>query len=100
MLGDVEVDWPMPWGYGVRSMHRADGRTDDFVVCIPLPGSGRYRMSMLVPDELATRPTGEVQHGIEGGSRAAPHPGGTRPARPEPIRARNLRCPRCLKRSL
>jgi hypothetical protein len=67
MLGDVEVDWSMPDGYGVRSMHQTDGRTDDVLVCIPLPGAGRYRMSMLVPDELATRPTGEVQHGIEGG---------------------------------
>jgi 2-polyprenyl-6-methoxyphenol hydroxylase-like FAD-dependent oxidoreductase len=67
MLGDVEVDWSMPDGYGVRSMHQTDGRTDDVLVCIPLPGRGRYRMSMLVPEELATRPTGEVQHGIEGG---------------------------------
>jgi pentachlorophenol monooxygenase len=67
MLGDVAVDWSMPDGYGVRSMHQTDGRTDDILVCIPLPGTGRYRMSMLVPDELATPPTGEVQHGIEGG---------------------------------
>ncbi len=67
MLGDVAVDWSMPDGYGVRSMHQTDGRTDDILVCIPLPGTGRYRMSMLVPDELATPPTGEVQHG----SRAA-----------------------------
>jgi 2-polyprenyl-6-methoxyphenol hydroxylase-like FAD-dependent oxidoreductase len=67
MLGDVEVDWSLPDGYGVRSMHQTDGRTDDALVCIPLPGVGRYRMSMLVPDELATPATGEVQHGIEGG---------------------------------
>src|SRR6185312_16589593 len=52
---------------GVRSMHQTNGRTDDVLVCIPLPGVGRYRMSMLVPDELATPATGEVQHGIEGG---------------------------------
>jgi hypothetical protein len=61
------VDWSMPAGYGIRSMHHTDGRTDDVLVCIPLPGTGRYRMSMLVPEELATRATGEVQHGIEGG---------------------------------
>jgi len=67
MLGDVEVDWSLPDGYGIRSMHQTDGRTDDVLVCIPLPGVGRYRMSMLVPDELATPATGEVQHGIEGG---------------------------------
>lgn len=53
MLGDVEVDWSMPRGYGIRSMHQTDGETDDLLVCIPLPGRGRYRMSMLVPDELS-----------------------------------------------
>ena len=63
MLGDVEVDWSMPAGYGVRAMHQTDGVTDDLLVCIPLPGEidapragargTRYRMSMLVPDELA-----------------------------------------------
>lgn len=53
MLGDVEVDWSMPSGWAVRSMHQTDGRTDDLLVCIPLPGRGRYRMSMLVPDELS-----------------------------------------------
>ncbi|MBP0451614.1 FAD-dependent monooxygenase [Kitasatospora sp. RG8] len=55
MLGDVEVDWDLPDGYGVRAMHHdAEGRVDDALVCIPLPGRGRYRMSMMVPDELST----------------------------------------------
>ncbi|MEU1179934.1 FAD-dependent monooxygenase [Streptomyces sp. NPDC005820] len=71
MLGDVEADWDMPHGYGIRSSHRADdGSTDDVLVCIPLPGAGRYRMSMLVPPELSTRASGEgdgVAHGLEGG---------------------------------
>lgn len=49
MLGDVEVDWSVPPGYTVRAMHQTDGQTDDLLVCIPLPGRGRYRMSMLVP---------------------------------------------------
>ncbi|MFJ4693106.1 FAD-dependent monooxygenase [Streptomyces sp. NPDC088766] len=54
MLGDVETDWEMPHGYGIRSTHRAaDGSTDDLLVCIPLPGHNRYRMSMLVPPELS-----------------------------------------------
>lgn len=70
MLGDVVVDWSMPRGYAIRSMHQtADGTTDDQLVCIPLPGRGRYRMSMLVPDELAVAPTtgGDgVAHGFEG----------------------------------
>ncbi|MDR6974599.1 2-polyprenyl-6-methoxyphenol hydroxylase-like FAD-dependent oxidoreductase [Streptomyces sp. 3330] len=56
MLGDVETDWGLPHGYGLRSSHlAADGSTDDILVCIPLPGPGRYRMSMLVPPELSTR---------------------------------------------
>jgi 2-polyprenyl-6-methoxyphenol hydroxylase-like FAD-dependent oxidoreductase len=53
MLGDVEVSWSFPPGIGIRAMHMTDGQTDDVLVCIPLPGSGRYRMSMLVPPELA-----------------------------------------------
>jgi 2-polyprenyl-6-methoxyphenol hydroxylase-like FAD-dependent oxidoreductase len=68
MLGDVVVDWSMPPGVGVRATHQSGGRTDDILVCIPLPGRGRYRMSMLVPPELATVPgQGEVAHGLEGG---------------------------------
>ncbi|MFE3940169.1 FAD-dependent monooxygenase, partial [Streptomyces goshikiensis] len=48
MLGDVELDWDMPHGYGVRSMHLgADGAVDDVLVCIPLPGRGRYRISSM-----------------------------------------------------
>ncbi|MBB4888023.1 FAD-dependent monooxygenase [Streptomyces netropsis] len=74
MLGDVEADWDLPHGYGVRSSHRADdGSTDDLLVCIPLPGTGRYRMSMLVPPELSTQATGKgpargdgVGHGLDG----------------------------------
>ncbi|MEV0032229.1 FAD-dependent monooxygenase [Nocardia sp. NPDC050793] len=65
MLGDVELDWSLPRGYGVRSMHRTDGVTDDLLVCIPLPGPYRYRVSMLVPEELATAPA-TVEHGFEG----------------------------------
>ncbi|MFB7160500.1 FAD-dependent monooxygenase [Streptomyces sp. NPDC056242] len=75
MLADVEADWDLPHGYGVRSTHRADdGSTDDVLVCIPLPGNGRYRMSALVPPELSERgadrgPTrGDgVTHGLQSG---------------------------------
>ncbi|MEU9995866.1 FAD-dependent monooxygenase [Streptomyces sp. NPDC050848] len=70
MLGDVEADWDLPYGYGLRSTHRADdGSTDDLLVCIPLPGTGRYRMSMTVPPELSSQgpPQGDgVAHGLEG----------------------------------
>ncbi|WP_327303159.1 FAD-dependent monooxygenase [Streptomyces sp. NBC_01298] len=82
MLADVVSDWDLPDGYGLRSMHQgADGSTDDALVCIPLPGRGRYRMSMLVPPELSAQPPGGpgsgsaggpgagdgVRHGLEGG---------------------------------
>ncbi|MFF3244517.1 FAD-dependent monooxygenase [Streptomyces sp. NPDC002870] len=71
MLADVEVDWSLPQGYGVRAMHQVDGATDDLLVCIPLPGRSRYRVSMLVPPELSTKgqpgDRDEVSHGLEGG---------------------------------
>lgn len=76
MLADVEVDWGLPQGYGVRATHHdAEGRTDDALVCIPLTGDRRYRMSMLVPDELSASGEGTggtasretVAHGLEGG---------------------------------
>ncbi len=77
MLGDVEVDWDLPRGYVVRATHQGDGGIDDLLMCVPLPGGGRYRMSMLVPPELSTAPGDgrrgtaepeEVQHGLEGGA--------------------------------
>lgn len=69
MLGDVEVDWNQPAGYGIRAMHHGDdGAVDDLLVAIPLPGRNRYRISALAPAELATTATpGEVAHGLEGG---------------------------------
>lgn len=68
MLGDVEVDWSQPAGYAIRAMHQTEGKIDDLLVCIPLPGRGRYRMSMLVPADLSTAATGGVQHGFESGN--------------------------------
>ncbi|MGW0610734.1 FAD-dependent monooxygenase [Streptomyces sp. NPDC002788] len=72
MLADVEVDWRLPHGYGVRATHHdGEGRVDDLLVCIPLPGDRRYRMSMLVPSELSAAGEGAAQdavaHGLEGG---------------------------------
>ncbi|MGE0215755.1 FAD-dependent monooxygenase [Mycolicibacterium sp.] len=66
MLGDVEVDWSMPPGYAIRAMHQSDGATDDLLVAIPLPGRGRYRMSMLVPPELRAPAGDGVAHGFTG----------------------------------
>ncbi|WP_055598753.1 FAD-dependent monooxygenase [Streptomyces aureus] len=81
MLGDVvaESDWDLPQGYALRCEHRAaDGSLDDVLVCIPLPGAGRYRMSMKVPPEPAeaddaaqpsrtTAPPDGLAHGLQGG---------------------------------
>jgi pentachlorophenol monooxygenase len=93
MLGDVEVDWSMPRGYAVRAMHQTDGTTDDLLVCIPLPGRGRYRMSMLVPDELSASASDGIAHGFEGGRKPELHHIQAVLDRlsPEPTTARNLR---------
>ncbi|MFJ8884965.1 FAD-dependent monooxygenase [Streptomyces sp. NPDC102402] len=75
MLGDVEVDWDLPEGYGIRASHVVDGRTDDILVCIPLPGEKRYRMSMATPPELsrATRADADgVTHGLSGDQSPVP----------------------------
>jgi 2-polyprenyl-6-methoxyphenol hydroxylase-like FAD-dependent oxidoreductase len=67
MLGDVELDWDQPRGFAVRSMRKVEGEPDDGLVCIPLPGHKRYRVSMLVPPELAWSPDqpDEVEHGFQ-----------------------------------
>ncbi|OBF93166.1 pentachlorophenol monooxygenase [Mycobacterium sp. 852002-51152_SCH6134967] len=101
MLGDVDVDWSLPRGYAVRSMHQTDGTTDDLLVCIPLPDAARadskhhrrYRMSMLVPDELASAPADGVAHGFEGVRAPELHHIQAVLDRlsPEPTTARNLR---------
>ncbi|MDF3301470.1 FAD-dependent monooxygenase [Streptomyces tropicalis] len=74
MLADVELDWDLPPGYAVRSLHLAeDGTLDDLLVCIPLPGRSRYRVSTLVPRDPAgdgTAGRGEddgAAHGPDGG---------------------------------
>lgn len=64
MLADVELDWSFPRGLAVRSLHQADGETDDILVCIPLPGRGRYRVSMLVAPDLATPTASGAEHGL------------------------------------
>jgi hypothetical protein len=68
MLGDVAVHWSLPSGYAIRIVRKVEGGPDDVLVCIPLPGRNRYRISMLVPPELA-RPAGgapvdPIEHGF------------------------------------
>jgi pentachlorophenol monooxygenase len=96
MLGDVEVDWSLPKGHVLRSLHQSAGRTDDVLVCVPLPGRGRYRMSMRVADDLATAGSGAadgVAHGFEGSRKPELHHIQAVLDRlsPEPVVARNLR---------
>ncbi|MEU5149054.1 FAD-dependent monooxygenase [Streptomyces yangpuensis] len=73
MLADVEADWDLPYGYTLRAMHLdGAGAVDDVLVCIPLPGRNRYRMSMKVPPELSTAARAAaaadgVAHGLQGG---------------------------------
>jgi pentachlorophenol monooxygenase len=69
MLGDIEVDLSLPPGYGLRSLHQTDGNTDDVLVCIPLLGDNRYRVTMLVTPELASQPDpgADVEHGFQSG---------------------------------
>ncbi|WP_314247283.1 FAD-dependent monooxygenase [Streptomyces kutzneri] len=77
MLADVRVDWDLPPGYNLRAMHRNDaGAVDDVLVCIPLPGRGRYRMSMMVPPELSTaRQDAAASDGIAHGLQSGRGPG-------------------------
>jgi pentachlorophenol monooxygenase len=68
MLGDVAVEWSLPRGYTVRVVRKVEGGPDDILVCIPLPGRDRYRVSMLVAPDLA-RPAGDapvdpIEHGF------------------------------------
>ncbi|WP_030222500.1 FAD-dependent monooxygenase [Streptomyces bikiniensis] len=73
MLGDVEADWDLPHGYAVRSSRRsADGSADDVLVCVPLPGPGRYRMSMRVPPEPSARREAAPDDGAGAADRVAP----------------------------
>ncbi|MFI6291423.1 FAD-dependent monooxygenase [Nonomuraea sp. NPDC050790] len=62
MLGDVEVDWSMPPGYVLRFLTETPDGGDDPLVCVPLPGHNRYRLSMLAPPDL--RKEGGPGHGI------------------------------------
>ncbi len=62
MLGDVEIDWSQPEGYGLRFLAKAPDGSPDILVAIPLPGHRRYRISMLAAPELRSDTIAE--HGI------------------------------------
>ncbi|MET4049377.1 MULTISPECIES: FAD-dependent monooxygenase [unclassified Rhodococcus (in: high G+C Gram-positive bacteria)] len=96
MLGDVEVDWSQPTGYGIRIASTAtDGKTNGLLVAIPLPGRKRYRMTMLVPPELTAGPSSGdgIAHGFAGGPAPELHhiQAVLDQLAPEPTTASNLR---------
>jgi 2-polyprenyl-6-methoxyphenol hydroxylase-like FAD-dependent oxidoreductase len=65
MLGDVRIDWDLPRGLAFRATRTAVDAPPDFLVAIPLPGHGRYRVSTLAPAEPVAEPDGEWAHGIQ-----------------------------------
>ena len=62
MLGDVHIDWELPYGMALRAIRPHNDRPPDMFIAIPLPEGGRYRVSMLAPPTL---PTGAGDHGIQ-----------------------------------
>ncbi|MFE0642662.1 FAD-dependent monooxygenase [Streptomyces sp. NPDC058877] len=75
VLGDVVADWELPHDYGIRSSRRApDGSIGDVLVCVPLPGAGRYRMSMNLP-KGSPAPQGADPEGVAHGPEAGRAPG-------------------------
>lgn len=74
MLGDVVLDWSMPAGYGIRITRAVPDGPDDILVAIPLPEHNRYRISMLAPPELSTRPAADAGEGVAHGLESAHAP--------------------------
>jgi 2-polyprenyl-6-methoxyphenol hydroxylase-like FAD-dependent oxidoreductase len=65
ILGDVQVHWALPHGYGYRFMHVAGHAADDFLICIPLPERHRYRLTTIMPSAPDASPhAAEVEHGV------------------------------------
>ncbi|MGV9316893.1 FAD-dependent monooxygenase [Streptomyces sp. NPDC003691] len=68
MLADVELGWDLPPGYAVRASRGGPGGRDELLVCVPLPGPGRYRVSMVAPPGIAgDRPFSGGESGGESG---------------------------------
>jgi 2-polyprenyl-6-methoxyphenol hydroxylase-like FAD-dependent oxidoreductase len=63
MLGDVEMQWDLPHGWSYRFLHVAEDKMDDLLVCIPIPGKNRYRLSMLAASELVAAQR-SIDHGL------------------------------------
>ncbi|MCX5569094.1 FAD-dependent monooxygenase [Kaistia nematophila] len=65
MLGDVHIDWDLPRGLAMRAMRLVENGPPDFFIAIPLPGKGRYRVSMMAPEAGPADAADGVEHGIQ-----------------------------------
>ena len=72
MLGDVHIDWDVPRAISVFAVEPKQDAAPDFFVAIPLPGRGRYRVSMTAPERLSSPARTGSSHGIQ-----ADRPGAT-----------------------
>lgn len=63
MLGDVRMAVDLPYGRALRAVRLHEDAAPDLFVAIPLPEPGRYRVSMIAPDDLV--PAGGSGHGIQ-----------------------------------
>jgi 2-polyprenyl-6-methoxyphenol hydroxylase-like FAD-dependent oxidoreductase len=63
MLGDVRIDWDLPRGLALRALRLVEDAAPDMFIAIPLPETGRYRVSMLAAPHLAA--PGGTGHGIQ-----------------------------------
>ncbi len=65
MLGDVAIDWDLPRGMTYRAISPREDAPPDLFVAIPLPGRGRYRVTMVAPDRLSEPAGTGTDHGIQ-----------------------------------
>jgi 2-polyprenyl-6-methoxyphenol hydroxylase-like FAD-dependent oxidoreductase len=63
MLGDVHIDWGLPYGMTLRALRPVEGGPPDLFVAIPLPERGRYRVTTLAARGFG--PGGGTDHGIQ-----------------------------------
>lgn len=63
MLGDVHIAWDLPRGRSLRALRLVEDGPPDMFIAIPLPETGRYRVSMLAPAELSAPQAAD--HGIQ-----------------------------------
>lgn len=63
MLGDVHMAADLPYGLALRAVRPREDAPPDLFVAVPLPEPGRYRVSMIAPEGMATG--AGTGHGIQ-----------------------------------